>query len=68
MPNKTHLKFINVYGDSSPSFSTIINGLPSLNVTVTVPALKMMPVKDVQKMHNHQKSLKCTIWYWMTGG
>jgi transposase len=23
MPNKSHLKFIKVYGDSSPSFSTI---------------------------------------------
>jgi hypothetical protein len=66
MPNKTHSKFINVYGDSSPSFSTIRNGLPSLNMTV--PALKMIHVKDVQKVHHHQKSLnKCMIWYWMIG-
>ena len=43
------------------------NGLPSLNVAV--PALKMIHVKDVQKVQQHQKSLnKCMIWYWMTGG
>jgi len=65
-PKEIHLKFIKVYGDSSPSFSTIKNGLPSLNVAI--PALKMIHVKDVQKVQ-HQKSLnKCMIWYWMTGG
>jgi len=59
--NEIHLKFVKIYGDSSPSFS-----LPSLNVAL--PALKMIRVKDVQKVQ-HQKSLnKCTIWYWMTGG
>jgi L-ribulose-5-phosphate 3-epimerase UlaE len=63
-PNEIHSKFINVYGDSS-SFSTI-NGLPSLNVAV--PALKMIHVKDVQKVQQHHKSLnKCTIWYLTTG-
>jgi len=47
-------------------FQQIRNGLPSLNVAV--PALKMIHVKDAQKVHHHQKSLnKCTIWYWMTG-
>jgi len=36
---------------------------------VAVPALKMIHVKDVQKVQQHQKSFnKCTIWYWMTGG
>jgi len=61
-----HSKFINVFGASSPSFSTK-NGLPSLNVTV--PALKMIHVKDAQTVQQHQKSLnKCTIWYWTTGG
>jgi hypothetical protein len=50
-PNKIHSKFINVYGDSSPSFSTIKNGLPSLNVAV--PALKMIHLKDVQKVQQH---------------
>jgi hypothetical protein len=52
-PNEIHSKFISIYGDSSPSFSTI-NGLSSLNVAV--PALKMVHVKDVQKVHHHQKS------------
>jgi len=48
-------------------FQQLRNELPSLNVTV--PALKMIHVKDVQKVQEHQKSLnKCTIWYWMTGG
>ena len=64
--NEIHLKFMKVYGDCSVLFSTIRNVLPSLNVAV--PALKMIHVKDVQKVQ-HQKSLnKCTIWYWMTGG
>jgi hypothetical protein len=66
-PNEIHSKFIKVYGDSSPSFLTIRNGVQSLNVAV--PALKMIYVKDVQKVQQHQKSLnKCTICYWMTGG
>jgi hypothetical protein len=66
MPNEIHSKFIKVYGNSSPSFSTIKKWLPSLNMAI--PALKMIHVKDVQKVQ-HQKSLtKCTIWYWMTGG
>jgi hypothetical protein len=48
-------------------FQQLRNRLPSLNVAV--PALEMIHVKDVQKVHHHQKSLnKCTIWYWMTGG
>jgi len=47
-------------------FQQLRNGLPSLNLAV--PALKLIHVKDVQKVHQHQKSLnKCTIW-WMTGG
>jgi len=54
-PKKINLKFIKVYGDSSPSFSTLRNGLPSLNVAV--PALKMIHMKYVQKVQQHQKSL-----------
>jgi hypothetical protein len=54
MPNEIHSKFIIVYGDSSPSFSTLRNGLPSLNVAV--PALKMIHMKDFQKLQQHQKS------------
>jgi hypothetical protein len=65
MPNEIHLKFIKVNEDSSPSLQ-VRNGLPSLNVAV--PALKMIHVKDIQKVQQHQKLLnKCTIWYWMTG-
>jgi hypothetical protein len=63
-PNGIHSKFVNVYGDSSPSFSTIKKWVAEFK-----PALKMVHVKDVQKVQQHQKSLnKCTIWYWMTGG
>jgi len=41
-------------------FQELKNKLPSLNVAV--PALKMIHVKDVQKVQQHQKSLnKCTI-------
>jgi hypothetical protein len=41
-------------------FQKLRNGLPSLNVAV--PALKMIHVKDVQKLQQDQKSLnKCTI-------
>jgi len=61
-PKEINSKFIKVYGDSSPLSSTIKNGLPSLNVVVS--ALKMIHVKDVQKVQQHQKSLnKCMIWY-----
>jgi hypothetical protein len=67
MANEIHSKFIKVYGDSPPSFSTLRNGLPSLNVAV--PALKMIHVKDVQNVQQYQKSLnKCTICCWLTGG
>jgi len=60
-PNEIHSKFVKVYGDSSPSFSTILrNGLPCLNMVV--PALKKINVKDVQKVQQHQKLFyKCTI-------
>jgi hypothetical protein len=41
-------------------FQQLRNGLPSLNVAV--PVLKMIRVKDVQKVQHYQKSLnKCTI-------
>jgi len=40
-------------------FQQLTNGLPSLNVAV--PALKMIHVKDVQKVQQHQKSLN--KWY-----
>jgi hypothetical protein len=48
-------------------FQQLRNGLPSLNVAI--PALKMIHVKDVQKIQKHQESLNnCTMWYWMTSG
>jgi len=55
-------------------FQQLRNGVPSLNVAV--PALKMIHVKDVQKVQQHQKSLNnmcvgysClssynTTWWW----
>jgi len=59
-PNEIHSKFIKVCGDISPSFSTIKKWKPSLNVAV--PVLKMIHVKDVQKVQQHHKSLnKCTM-------
>jgi hypothetical protein len=65
-PTEIHSKFIKVYGNPSPSFSTVKKWLPIFNVAV--PALKMIHLKDIQKVQQHQKSLnKCTIWYWMTG-
>jgi len=66
-PNEILSKFIKVYGDSSPSFSTIKKWAAEFNMAV--PALKMVHMKNVQKVQQHQKSLnKCTIWYWMTSG
>jgi hypothetical protein len=66
-PNEIHSKFIKFMGTLLLRFQQLRNELPSLNVAV--PALKMIHVKDVQKVQQHQKSLnKCTIWYWMTGG
>jgi L-ribulose-5-phosphate 3-epimerase UlaE len=67
MPNEIHLKFINVYGDSSPSFSTIKKWAVEFKRGRT--NLGDDHMKDVQKVQQHQKSLnKCTIWYWMTSG
>jgi len=66
-PNEIHSKFIKFMGTLLLRFQQLRNGLLSLNVAV--PALKMIHVKDVQKVQQHQKSLnKCMIWYWMTGG
>jgi len=39
-PNEIYSKFIKVYGDSTPSFSTIKKWAAELNVTV--PALKIL--------------------------
>jgi len=51
----------------TPSFSTIKKWAAEFNVAV--PALKMIHMKDVQKVQQHQKSLnKCMMWYWMFGG
>jgi hypothetical protein len=62
MPNEIHSKFIKVYGDSSPSFPTIKKWAAEFK------RVKMIHMKDVQKVQQHQKSLnKRTIWYWMTG-
>jgi hypothetical protein len=60
-PNQIHSKFIKVYGDSSPSFSTIKKWAAEFNRGCTT--LKGDQVKAVQKVQQRQKSLnKCTIW------
>jgi len=68
MPNEIHSKFIKVYGDCSPSLSTIKKWTAEFKGGRT--SLKLFLVKDVQEVqHHHQKSLnKCTILYWMTSG
>jgi L-ribulose-5-phosphate 3-epimerase UlaE len=63
-PNEIHSKLIKVYGDSSPSFSTIKEWAAEFKRGHT--SLEMMHVKDVQKVQQHQKSLN--KWYLMTGG
>jgi hypothetical protein len=67
-PKEINLKFMEVgMGTLLLRFQQLRNGLPSLNVVI--PALKMIHVKDVQRVQQHQKSLnKCTVWYWVTGG
>jgi len=66
-PNEINLKFIKFMGTLLLHFQQLRNGLPSLNMAI--PALKMIHVKDVQKVQQYQISLnKSTIWYWMTGG
>ena len=59
-PNEIHSKFKKFMGTLLLRFQQLRNGLPSLNMAV--PALKMIHVKDIQKVQQHQKSLnKCTI-------
>jgi len=67
MPNEIHSKFIKVYGDCSPSLSTIKKWTAEFKGGRT--SLMLILVKDVQKVQqHHQKSFnKCTL-NWMTGG
>jgi hypothetical protein len=65
-PNEIHWKPVKVYSDSSPSFSTVKKWATVLNVAV--PALKLIHVKDVQKVQHHKSLNRGTICYWMTGG
>jgi hypothetical protein len=59
-PNEIYSKFIKAMGTLLLRFQQLRNGLPSLNVAI--PALKMIHVKAIQKVQQHQKSLnKCTI-------
>jgi len=53
-PNEIHSKFIKVYEDSSPSFSTIKKWAAEFKRGRT--SLEDDPLKDVQKVQ-HQKSL-----------
>jgi len=65
-PKEFHSKFINVYGDSSPSFSTIKKWAAEFKRGRT--SLEDDPREGRPKIQQHQKSLnKCTIRYWMTG-
>jgi len=59
--NEIHSKFIKVL-----RCQQLINGLSSLNVAV--PALKMIHVKDIQKVQHRKSFNKCTICYRMTSG
>jgi ribonuclease HI len=54
-PNEIHSKFIKVYGDSSPLFSTIKKWAAEFKRGCT--SLEDNPLKDVQKVQQHQKSL-----------
>jgi len=66
-PNEIHLKFIKIYGDSYPSFSTIKKWAAEFKRGRT--SFEDDPREGRPKMPQHQKSLnKCTICYWMTVG
>jgi histone-lysine N-methyltransferase SETMAR len=65
-PKEIHSKLIKVYGNSSPSFSTIKKWAAEFKRGRT--SLEDDPREEVQKLQQHQKVLnKCTIWHWMTG-
>jgi len=65
MPNEIHSKFIEFYGDSSTSFSTIKKWAAEFKCGHT--SLEDDPHEGRPKVQ-HQKSLnKCMTWYWMTG-
>jgi hypothetical protein len=51
-PNEIHSKFIKCMRNLLLRFQQLRNGLPSLNVAV--PALKLIHIKDVQKVEHHQ--------------
>jgi hypothetical protein len=56
--NEIHSKLIKVMENLLLRFQQLRNGLPGLNVAVS--ALKMIHMKDVQRVQQHQKSLnKC---------
>jgi len=58
-PNEIHSRFIKVYGDCSPSFSTIKKWAAEFKRGSTSPEVD--PREDVQKVQQHHKSLKkCT--------
>jgi hypothetical protein len=53
-PNEIHSMFINVHRDSSPSFSTIKKWAAEFKVAVR--ALKMILVKDIKKVQQHENN------------
>jgi transposase len=65
--NEIHSKFVKVYGDSSPSFSTFKKWAAKFKHGRT--SLEDDPHEGRPKEQQHQKSLyKYTIRYWMTVG
>jgi transposase len=65
-PNEIHSKFIKVYGDSSPLFSTIKKWAAKFKRGRT--SLEVDPCKGHPKSATPPEIIeKCTIWYWMTG-
>ena len=65
-PNEINSKFIKVYGDSSPSFSTIKKWAAEFKHGRT--SLEDDPREGRPKSATQKSLNKCAIWYWMTGG
>jgi transposase len=66
-PNEIHSKFIKVYGDSSPSFSTIKKLAAEFKCGCT--RLEGDPHEGRPKRATTPEIInKCRVWYWMTSG
>jgi transposase len=66
-PNEIHSKFIKVYGDSSPSFSTIKKWTSEFKRVRT--SLEGDPREGRPKSATTPEIIEqCRIWFWTTGG